>query len=80
MKREASKSPLVLSIYRVVISPAMHLLSGAGAGCRYVPSCSQYAEEALQKHGAVKGTWLALKRILRCHPWGGGGLDPVPGR
>jgi putative membrane protein insertion efficiency factor len=46
--------------------------------CRYSPSCSQYAIEALGKHGAIKGGWLALKRILRCHPWGGHGLDPVP--
>lgn len=46
--------------------------------CRYTPSCSAYAVEALQKHGAFKGTWLAIKRISRCHPWGGSGYDPVP--
>ncbi|MGN6499274.1 MAG: membrane protein insertion efficiency factor YidD, partial [Tsuneonella sp.] len=46
--------------------------------CRYAPSCSQYAIDALQKHGAIKGGWLAVKRILRCHPWGGHGYDPVP--
>jgi len=46
--------------------------------CRYSPSCSQYAIEALQKYGAIKGGWLALKRILRCQPWGGCGYDPVP--
>ena len=46
--------------------------------CRYSPSCSQYAIEALRKYGAVKGGWLALKRIGRCHPWGGCGHDPVP--
>src|SRR5690606_5151212 len=46
--------------------------------CRYAPSCSQYAIEALSKHGAIKGGWLALKRLLRCHPWGGHGYDPVP--
>ena len=46
--------------------------------CRYAPSCSQYAIEALEKHGAIKGGWLALKRLLRCHPWGGHGYDPVP--
>lgn len=46
--------------------------------CRYQPSCSQYAIEALQKYGAIKGGWLATKRILRCHPWGGHGHDPVP--
>ena len=46
--------------------------------CRYSPSCSQYAVEALGKYGVIKGGWLALKRILRCHPWGGHGFDPVP--
>ncbi|MGE4410708.1 MAG: membrane protein insertion efficiency factor YidD [Sphingomonadales bacterium] len=46
--------------------------------CRYQPSCSQYAIEALKKYGAIKGSWLALKRLLRCHPWGGCGHDPVP--
>jgi putative membrane protein insertion efficiency factor len=46
--------------------------------CRYAPSCSAYAISALQKYGAIKGGWLALKRLLRCHPWGGHGYDPVP--
>jgi uncharacterized protein len=46
--------------------------------CRYTPSCSQYAEQAIHKYGAFKGLWLGLKRILRCHPWGGHGYDPVP--
>lgn len=46
--------------------------------CRYSPSCSQYAIEAVTKYGAIKGSWLALKRLLRCHPWGGCGHDPVP--
>jgi putative membrane protein insertion efficiency factor len=46
--------------------------------CRYLPSCSQYAIEAVEKHGAIKGGWLAAKRLLRCHPWGGHGFDPVP--
>ncbi|NQX94314.1 MAG: membrane protein insertion efficiency factor YidD [Erythrobacter sp.] len=46
--------------------------------CRYTPSCSQYAVEALQKYGALKGGWLAIKRLGRCHPWGGHGHDPVP--
>ena len=46
--------------------------------CRYNPSCSAYAIEALRRYGAGKGGWLALKRILRCHPWGGHGFDPVP--
>ena len=46
--------------------------------CRYTPSCSQYAVEAIQVHGPFKGLWLAMKRIGRCHPWGGSGYDPVP--
>jgi putative membrane protein insertion efficiency factor len=46
--------------------------------CRYAPSCSAYAIEALQRHGAFRGSWFTLKRLLRCHPWGGSGYDPVP--
>lgn len=46
--------------------------------CRYRPTCSEYFIEALQTHGVVKGSWLGIKRILRCHPWGGSGYDPVP--
>ena len=46
--------------------------------CRYTPTCSQYAIEALRKHGPFKGLWLSVRRILRCHPWGGHGYDPVP--
>jgi uncharacterized protein len=49
-----------------------------GRGCRFLPTCSDYAKEAVVKHGAGKGIWLALKRIARCHPWGGDGFDPVP--
>ena len=46
--------------------------------CRYTPTCSAYAVEALRKYGAIKGSWLTMKRIARCHPWGGSGYDPVP--
>lgn len=48
--------------------------------CRYVPTCSSYALEALDRHGAVRGSWLTLRRLSRCHPWGGLGADPVPAR
>lgn len=48
------------------------------ATCRYQPTCSHYSKEALQKHGLIKGGWLAIKRIFSCHPWGGSGYDPVP--
>jgi uncharacterized protein len=50
-----------------------------GPSCRFAPSCSAYALEAIEKHGAWRGAWLALRRIGRCHPWGGSGFDPVPG-
>jgi len=61
-----------IRIYQLVISPWMPPV------CRYQPTCSRYAMEALRKHGAVKGSWLAVRRILRCAPWGGSGFDPVP--
>lgn len=60
-------------LYRFAISPWL------GANCRFEPSCSTYAIEALQLHGALRGSWLAARRISRCHPWGGSGYDPVPG-
>jgi hypothetical protein len=56
------------------------LRAGRPSPCRYVPSCSAYAMEALEQHGALRGTWLIVRRLGRCHPWGGLGLDPVPGR
>ncbi len=63
---------LPVYFYRYCISPLKP------ATCRYTPTCSQYAVEAIKKHGPFKGSWLALKRLLRCHPWGGSGYDPVP--
>jgi putative membrane protein insertion efficiency factor len=78
----AAQSILILAVrlYRWTISPAKLFLFGPLSGCRFHPSCSEYALEALQTHGALAGTWLALKRICRCHPWGGCGQDPVPPR
>ena len=67
--------PLLLAllwIYRRLVSPVLP------PACRYYPSCSQYAADAVRIHGAVFGTWLALRRLLRCHPWAPGGPDPVP--
>jgi putative membrane protein insertion efficiency factor len=68
----------VLRIYRLVISPAKSLVFGPAARCRFTPSCSAYALEAVRAHGALAGSWLAVKRLGRCHPWGGCGHDPVP--
>ena len=63
---------ILVGFYRLAISPWL------GNNCRFEPSCSRYALEALRAHGAFRGTWLAAKRIGRCHPWGGSGYDPVP--
>ncbi|HTD94564.1 MAG TPA: membrane protein insertion efficiency factor YidD [Chitinophagaceae bacterium] len=62
----------LIKIYQLVISPWF------GPKCRFTPTCSHYASEALKKHGVFKGLWLAIRRISRCHPWGGSGYDPVP--
>jgi putative membrane protein insertion efficiency factor len=64
----------LIALYRVAVSPWL------GRACRFEPSCSAYAQEAIMAHGPVGGLWLALKRLGRCHPWGGSGYDPVPGR
>lgn len=64
---------LPIRAYRLLLSPWI------GHYCRYQPTCSVYALEALERHGAIKGSWLALRRIGRCHPLGGSGYDPVPG-
>jgi len=62
----------LVSVYRYVISPLL------GPRCRYQPTCSEYALIAIDRFGPFKGGWLALRRISRCHPWGGSGYDPVP--
>ena len=67
-------APLIglLRVYRAAVSPAL------GPACRFEPTCSVYAEQAIRRFGAFKGVYLALRRILRCHPFSRGGLDPVP--
>ena len=62
----------LIRLYQLIISPWL------GPKCRYTPTCSHYAVEAFKKYGVFKGFWLSLKRIGRCHPWGGHGFDPVP--
>lgn len=71
---KAAAALLILPVrfYQLSISPMLP------PNCRFTPTCSQYAIEALRRHGAVRGTLLALRRLLRCHPWGGSGYDPVP--
>ena len=59
-------------LYQATLSPLL------GPACRYAPSCSHYAVEAIERHGLGRGSWLAARRLLRCHPWGGSGWDPVP--
>ena len=62
----------LIRAYQLVLSPLL------GPSCRYYPSCSQYGLEAIEQHGSLRGTWLTVKRISRCHPWHEGGFDPVP--
>jgi len=62
----------LIRIYQLALSPFI------GNQCRFTPTCSHYASEAVAKHGALKGSWLAIRRIARCHPWHPGGHDPVP--
>lgn len=63
---------VLVTAYRWLVAPLL------GPACRFAPSCSEYALDALRAHGAARGAWLALRRVLRCHPWGGQGHDPVP--
>ena len=63
---------LLIYIYKFAISPL------TPASCRHIPSCSEYAIQALKMHGPLRGSWMAVRRILSCHPWGSGGIDPVP--
>ena len=65
---------LPVRAYRLVLSPWV------GHSCRFQPTCSAYALEAIERHGAARGGWLAARRVCRCHPWGAAGFDPVPAR
>jgi hypothetical protein len=72
--KQALAFPFILLIrsYQLIISPWI------GPRCRFTPTCSQYGIEALRKYGPIKGLWLTIRRVSRCHPWGGSGYDPVP--
>lgn len=77
----SAKVPLlsrVLRLYHGWISPGLHAVSGYPGGCRFVPTCSEYAADAIEQYGVVRGSALAMWRLLRCHPFSRGGLDPVP--
>ena len=63
---------LPIKLYQILLSPLI------GPSCRFTPTCSNYAIEAINKHGPIKGFWLSIKRISKCHPWGDSGHDPVP--
>jgi putative membrane protein insertion efficiency factor len=67
----------LIHAYRYIVSPVIHTLA-PGSGCRFQPTCSEYALIALRQHGPVYGSWLAIKRLAKCHPWGSHGYDPVP--
>ena len=64
--------------YQRFISPVIHFIGGPGSGCRYTPTCSEYFLQAVETHGVLRGGWMGVRRIARCHPWGGSGHDPVP--
>ncbi|MFZ3377238.1 MAG: membrane protein insertion efficiency factor YidD [Chthoniobacterales bacterium] len=69
-----------IRLYQCTLSPLLSLIGGPGSGCRFEPTCSAYFLEAAEAHGLSRGSWLGLKRLARCQPWGGCGRDPVPPR
>lgn len=73
-------SPLALTLRAMIVAYQWLLAPLLPMSCRFAPSCSHYAAEAVAEHGGLVGGWLALRRLVRCHPWGGAGYDPVPKR
>lgn len=69
---------ILIRFYQRILNPMLKVISGPGMGCRYSPSCSNYFLQAVEIHGPLRGCWMGICRILRCHPWGGSGYDPVP--
>lgn len=82
LSRAAARVGVLIPVYfyRWGFRPALQFIVGPVSWCRYQPSCSHYAIEAVREHGAMRGSWLTARRICRCHPWGGWGYDPVPSR
>ncbi|MBS1815199.1 MAG: membrane protein insertion efficiency factor YidD [Acidobacteria bacterium] len=74
--KTGTATSLIFSLYRRILSPLLHS-TGLG-GCKFQPTCSEYAEIAILRHGALRGGWLAARRLARCHPFSKGGFDPVP--
>ena len=74
----AGVARIFIRFYQKIISPVLHLFGGAGSGCRFDPTCSEYLLQAIELHGFIRGCWLGVTRIGRCHPWGKSGFDPVP--
>ena len=78
MNLRARVVSILLGAYKYVLSPFIHAVSGAAGACRFQPTCSEYAAIAVSEYGIVRGSWMALRRLLRCHPFCPGGFDPVP--